>query len=597
MLGMLFPKSSNADTRNFLQLWLRPKSALPLLAFNVIVAVFFVLVFWREHSREDLTVWLVVIIGLSVLEIAFRRLGCGLSQLSDDTTARLVLVVDVMIGCCWAYASWRYFSAELPYLLLFFLLLIAICTVVFQHLLIVPMVLRVGVALPVAALQVYGVGDNLSIVQASVLIAIWLGVLFLGLRLHFSVRQRVALIASRNSLLAKVEESARELDQARVREEESRRQAESANLAKSRFLAHSSHDLRQPLHATSLLLESIDDEQLDEQTTHTIGRVRKSVESLAGLFDSLLDLTLLDTGQVSIRHETFEVSEVIKEIGFEFSAAATHHQVALITDPTSRWIHSDITVIRRILQNLVANAIRHADGQQVSIVASERDDGIWLEVRDTGIGISEQDQVRIFEEFTRLDSNRMDKSYSSLGLGLAIVSRLAKLIQKQIDLTSEPGRGSVFRVGPFKMQSAAVAKTLRAERDKRSMEPLRVLIVDDDPDTLRATGKLLKKWRFVVEMNNGIEPLSQDKPDVLICDFELGDHKTGVDIMREVRQEHGSVIPALLISGNTSPELAALALTEGVPLLHKPVRAAQLKSAILTLLGNTAKRSQTSQKS
>ncbi len=586
---------SSGDARSLIS----PQASLSLVLSNFLLAGLFALMLWSATAHGSLTAWLIVAGIFAFAELSARLFFAvrARDQQAQRRWQRWIAALDVCIGLVWLYAAIFFFPTahtNLQFFYLFSLAAPALCTAVYQHYHLPTCFARIGLALPVASAHLIQSSEFLGSIQAFIVVGIWGSIVWLALRLHRSLLHRLDLTRNRDALLEKVAEHARDLAALRSMEAASRVRAESANFAKSRFLAHSSHDLRQPLHAISLLLETVDDEQLDRPTGHVVARVRQSVELLAGLFDSLLDLTLLDTGQVEISEVTFDLDSVFKEVAADFSSLAQVNCVSLVVEPCRLHVLADSTIARRMIQNLVANAIRHTPNGTVTLRAHRHDKTLRVEIEDNGSGIAIADQERIFEEFTKLDAPASTDSAGSLGLGLAIVNRLALLSGVQVRVVSEPDRGSLFSIGPFDIRAAVDRSAAAQFMPVQDPGHLQVVVVDDDRDTLKATGGLLQKWGFAVTLLEEGNLQSMPCPNVLVCDYELAGQQTGIDVIRQVRERYNATLPALLISGNTSPELASRALSEDLRLLRKPVRPAQLKSAILTLLGTASTDTQAS---
>ncbi|MEO0424997.1 MAG: ATP-binding protein [Pseudomonadota bacterium] len=556
--------------------------AVPLALFNALFAGLLALMI----GSAALTPWLAIACSLCVADLLVRMV---VRRTSRAAMPWPVLVTDAGVGMLWLFAALRFFPTGVPELQFYFLFSIgaaALCTAVYQHYWLPACFARIGAAMPVAGWQLLGADTPFAVLRASIVIAVWLAMLWLAYKLHQALLQRLQLTAARDALLRQVAESARELDVLREEEARSRAEAEQANLAKSRFLAHSSHDLRQPLHAIRLLLETVDDSALDQASVHVIERVRHSTDALGKLFDSLLDLTLLDTGQVAVDEHDVDVRELLMEVADDFAELARSNDVTLAVDATAHQASADPTVLRRMVQNLVANAIRHTPRGTVRLRSREANGELWLDVDDTGSGIAPQDQERIFEEFTRIADATAGQAGERLGLGLSIVSRLARFSNVSVTLDSAPGRGSCFTLGPFRATLPRVAAPSPAALAASSLAGQRVVVLDDDAETLEATGRLLKKWGLTVHLADRPEQLGLEDADILICDVELGPGPDGIEVVREAQAATASRIKPLLISGNASAELKARAQAHALTLLHKPVQPAQLKSAILTLVGN-----------
>ncbi|MEO1574135.1 MAG: hybrid sensor histidine kinase/response regulator [Pseudomonadota bacterium] len=277
--------------------------------------------------------------------------------------------------------------------------------------------------------------------------------------------------------------------------------------------------------------------------------------------------------------------DLLDEVARDFAELARSNNVSLLVDVPALAVRADPTIILRMLQNLTANAIRHTPGGTVTLTGRRVGESVWIDVIDNGSGIAKEDQVVIFEEFTRLADSTAADSSSRLGLGLSIVSRLAALTGIDVGLASEPGKGSTFTLGPVPLGRTESSALGQRPSSRASLRGLDIVVLDDDAETLEATGKLLRKWGLNVRLAQAADQLDASTADLLVCDVELGAGPDGIEVVRDVQTETNPDIKALLISGNTSDDLAQRAARSNLTLLHKPVQPAQLKSAILTLVG------------
>lgn len=405
-------------------------------------------------------------------------------------------------------------------------------------------------------------------------------------RLSEGVNEMAAHLAiARGNMESRISEATLQL---RERTEE----AERANLAKSRFLASASHDLRQPMHALGLFIADLSRKEHTPDTRILIERIAASAEAMENLLDSLLDISKLDAGVVSSSPRGFALGPLFERIGNDYAHAARERGLRLRVRPTKLWIHSDPLLFERILINLVGNALRYTPQGSIVVAARRRGDHVLIEVRDSGLGIAPENQSSIFVEFVQLDNPARDRS-KGLGLGLAIVRRLADLLYHPITLRSAPGRGSVFGV---------VVPLARAE-SSATPQPLQeqdllgriIVMIDDDSLAQESLAGLLRAWGcFVVASDSLASALDaleemEVEPEIIISDYRLPGPHTGLSIIAKMRERFGANLPALLLSGDTGPETLREATACQVPLLHKPVRPAKLRAALSHLLGRMEK--------
>ncbi len=374
-------------------------------------------------------------------------------------------------------------------------------------------------------------------------------------------------------------------------------EAEHASHDKSHFLAVASHDLRQPLHALGLYVAEMQRKVSNAEQRHLVNQVERSIEALSTLLNALLDISKLDAGAVIPQMQTCAVDAMLGRIAADYQMLASVKNIRLIVRPCSGYVTSDPLLLERILANLVSNAIRYTyQNGCVMVACRRRKHFLRIEVRDNGVGISKTDQGNIFREFFQLAQPQLDTS-KGLGLGLAIVDRLVKLLGHRIELRSAPGKGSVFAlevpITPNAGRLSAVAEQvsvhLDQEVEKSPLAGKRLLIVDDDAAVLSGTTGILTSWGCQVSAAASVAQVEQFlhdgvKWDLIVSDYQLGNNTNGIDVIELVRQHQNQRIPCILISGDTSPTVLKLASVSGHHLLHKPVRPAKLRSLIEHLL-------------
>ena len=379
----------------------------------------------------------------------------------------------------------------------------------------------------------------------------------------------------RDALLDELSRRATELESAKL-------EAEQANQAKSRFLAQASHDLRQPMHAIGLFVDTLAHDELGDKVAQVVNKVSSSLASLSRLFDSLLDITQLDTRSGHTVPRNFKLNELFDSLQRDFRPIAQENGVQLVFVNPDIAVHTDPILFRRLLQNLVSNAIRYAPQEKVTVTAAVIGTTCSVSVEDSGAGIDAADQQRIFDEFVRLDTGT--NTAPGLGLGLSIVKRLERLLKLQLTMHSAAGVGTCFTVSGLTLAAGEV-ETLSDETaaaPTNILQDTTVVVVDDDPDVLQATAELLTRWGCTVRSYQE-PPASIGDAEIVISDYELGDELNGLDSITRWQLENPT-LAAVLISGNTSQDLKRSARTADIPLLHKPVRPVQLRSALLFAL-------------
>ncbi|MFN0316175.1 MAG: hybrid sensor histidine kinase/response regulator [Burkholderiales bacterium] len=375
---------------------------------------------------------------------------------------------------------------------------------------------------------------------------------------------------------------------------EQKEAAEAANLAKSRFLAVASHDLRQPMHALNLYVGSLASLDLSERARALLGNVRQCGEAMDKMFRALLDVSRLDAGTVQPDMRTFSVGSLLDRIRMEFEPQARKKGLQLRIVSCRASVHSDPALVERIVRNLVVNAVAHTRRGKVLVGCRRVNDILRIAVHDTGPGISADQHSAIFQEFYQLGNPERNRS-KGLGLGLAIVARLAKLLSAPVHLTSEPGRGSIFTIDLPKvheqyeeMPAAKVATSSVHDNLSGSL----IVVVDDEASILDATRTLLETWGCtVITAASGAEALknlgaSTRVPDVVMCDYRLRGDEDGIRVVEALRAEFNEDIPAMLVTGDTGPERIREIEASGLLVLHKPILEDQLRATLSRLASN-----------
>jgi CheY-like chemotaxis protein/anti-sigma regulatory factor (Ser/Thr protein kinase) len=362
-------------------------------------------------------------------------------------------------------------------------------------------------------------------------------------------------------------------------------EAEQANRAKTVFLASVSHDLRQPLHAMGLVLGALSRAGLNERQQALLQQAQGSALATGDMLGTLLDFSKVDAGVVQPQAQPFNLQRLLHKLERELAPVAEAKGLVFRVRDTSLVIHSDPNLVELILRNLLLNAIRYTERGGVLLGCRRRGCRVSVEVWDTGIGIPASQHEAVFREFHQLGNPERDRS-KGLGLGLAIVQGLARALQVSVSLGSRVGAGTVFRLTlPLSAQAAQEAQPVVA--DEPDLHGLKVMMIDDDPHVCAAMRDLLASWgcwcEAVGSAEAAIETLAQFDPDLLLTDYRLRGHCTGLQAVARVRAHLGRALPAAIITGDTAPERLREASASGLPLLHKPVPASRLQAVMLSL--------------
>ena len=374
----------------------------------------------------------------------------------------------------------------------------------------------------------------------------------------------------------------------------SKAEADRANVAKSKFLAAASHDLRQPVQAM-MLFQSALEERLDGHPAFPLLKsLGEAMGGLRMLLDSLLDVSRLDAGLIVPTPVDMPVGPLLERLGAEYQPQAAAKELRLRVVPSGATIRSDPALLERILRNLIENALRYTERGGVLIGCRRQGGNLHIDVIDTGIGIQPDKHEEIFEEFFQVGNPERDRS-KGLGLGLAVVRRLARLLGYRIELRSLPGRGSMFRV-----EVPVVAQPSSGSGKPNDVHPVvnghpvtghpsLILVIDDEPLVRTGLQAMLESWGYRVLTAGSIQDAvllveSGKWPDAILADYRLRGGETGLDAIKAVRERLDVPVPATVITGDTAPERLVEVQTGGHALLHKPVAADELRNAVVEML-------------
>lgn len=361
--------------------------------------------------------------------------------------------------------------------------------------------------------------------------------------------------------------------------------AEDANLSKTRFLAAASHDILQPLNAARLYVTSLVERHAAGDDARLAQNIDDSLEAIEEIFGVLLDISRLDSGAMTPAISNFPIGDLLRALEVEFVPMAREKGLKLTFVPCSLSVRSDRALLRRMLQNLISNAIKYTPQGRVLVGCRRRGAELCIEVYDTGVGVPPSKHVEIFKEFHRLDHGA--KIARGLGLGLSIVERLARMLDHAITVKANASRGTRFALtAPIGAATPAAAVPVQPPRPpKGSLQDLLIVCIDNDPSILDGMRTLLNGWgaRVITALDQASAMTAlaglNEKPLGLLVDYHL-DRGNGVAAIRDIRLKFEAEIPAILITADRSPHVREAAGREGILMLHKPVKPAALRALL-----------------
>jgi signal transduction histidine kinase/ActR/RegA family two-component response regulator len=561
-----------------------PKSSLGVLAGGLTVAWGM----WGQVTHASLLAWLGAIGAILLWRFAlYQTFPASLrGPIQISRWERHWTLSTAVHGTVWgSSAFFMYIPGSPEYQALLLVALFAISTAA------VPLIGRhlpslyvfvLPVLLPVIVLlALEGGGERIALAVISALVMY--GIFLFGIELHETIAESVRRQYENDDLIAQLTEQ-------KAQAETARGEADSANRMKTRFLAAASHDLRQPLHALGLFSDSLR-QRITGPHEHALAeRICESVQALERTFDALLDISRLDAGIVQPKDEPFALQRLFERVLGDCSAEATAKGIALRVVETRLTARSDPVLVEQVLRNLVTNAIRYTDRGKVLVGCRRQAGAIRVEVWDTGIGIPADKHSRIFDEFYQ--AQERDRR-EGLGLGLAIVRRVTKLLHIALSVASRPGSGSVFRFVLPACPAEAIVPASAHPKDgalRPSLHDAVVLVIDDDPAVLDAMAAALHQWGARAVLAKSLAcalarlPECERYPDAIVSDFRLGEEQNGLTAVARIRHELGLEIPAMIVTGDTAPKCLRTIQASGLRYLPKPVMPDRLLAELQGLL-------------
>ena len=556
------------------------KHLLVILFINFIVGGMTIYGLWNVVSQQALIIWGIGLIASIMLRIAlfvmYRRTD---PQNIGQRQATYFSLGSGLTGMIWGTAGVLLFPAEaLEYQLFILFILVGMGAGAVTSLTaymptfyayIIPSMLPICIML-------LTVGDPIH-VSLGVMAAAYITALsFFGHNINRSFIQSLSLRFENINLVQELSEQ--------------KEQAEQANIAKSKFLAAASHDLRQPLHALSLFTAVLDESIQYPKVRKVVEQISASVNALQNLFNALLDISRLEAGVMIVEKADFRLQALFDKLANDFNPQAEENGLQLIWSPCPYTVYSDPALLEQILNNYISNAIRYTQNGSINIFCELRNDQISIQVKDTGVGINTEDQQVIFTEFHQLNNPERDRS-KGLGLGLAIVDRLAGLLNHSIHVESSSGIGSTFSILVEQSQAEIVnpSSVENSQLKPDEISNTTIVVIDDDISVREGTQSLLQTWGYSVVVAADIEDASKAlktqniTPSGIIADYRLRNDRTGIEAIQKLHEDYGSQIPALIVTGDIAAERLREVNSSGYQLLHKPVPALKLRAFARTV--------------
>jgi len=541
------------------------------------------IVLWSERYATNIIVWVCVVYLLTFVRWlhyrSFSKKNVSLEQISAQGKGYLLLIL--CSGCLWGSTSLLFFDIELETSTFLILTLI---TMISGSMTALSSQLTAYASFAIPAI----VPLILQMFLQGLVFYDWLGIgTTIYLLATFAFSRNLNHVIN-NFLVLKYEN----LDLVADLKE----QTETANRAsndKSRFLAVASHDLRQPLHAVNLFIETLGAKITTEAQQYDLNRIRQGLDSLGELFNALLDISQLDSDTTPINKIDFQIDELVQKLVDQFSLEAKAKQLNLSMRNSHQLVYSDSVLLERLIRNLLSNAIRYTEKGSIELFFSNASDStLQLHITDTGIGIPNKDKENIFSEFFQLHNPERDRS-KGLGLGLAIVRRISLLLEHPIHLHSEPDKGTEFIIHlPIGKSNGQRTNTQPITLNVNKLKGLDVLVIDNELDILDAMQNLLIAWECnvtgVESTEKALKLIAHGKPpDFILADYRMPGGLNGCEVVKLICQQAGN-IPSLIITGDTGGKVLAEIKAANLIMLNKPIKPAQLRLSMTRLVKKEA---------
>jgi len=367
--------------------------------------------------------------------------------------------------------------------------------------------------------------------------------------------------------------------------------AETANVAKSQFLAAASHDLRQPLHALSLMVSVLKHRDSSERNMQIIKPIEASTQALREMLDTLLDISKLDAGIIVPQKQVVRIDTLFERLANEFEMQVEVKHLTFRVRYTTAHVLTDPTLLMEILRNLLSNASHYTQHGGILLGCRVRREHLLIQVWDTGMGIPDGEQEKIFREYYQVSNAERDR-HKGLGLGLSIVDRVAKLLEHRLRVCSRVGKGSMFEVA---VPLATIPPSSIAPLDAPVVPASRatILVIDDAPMILQSMTLMLESLGYAVvtaeSASEALDKIADHAPDLIVADYRLREGETGIAAIAQIRAFLGVPVPSILVTGDTLPERLREANDSGFQLLHKPTIPHELDMLIKQLLADAAR--------
>lgn len=546
-----------------------------ILAASLVVGGAMLFGLWDVVSQTALGIWFGLIVLVTLVRfMTYIRYRGGFNPAHVRQHALYLVLGSGAAGILWGGGSFLLFPEEgLEYQLFILFILVGMGAASVSSLTI--LLPAFFVYFPVSMLPVnimlFWVGDPIHVALGMMMSAYIIALCYFGINISRSLTQSLKLRFENVDLVEQLREQKNE--------------AEQANISKSRFLAAASHDLRQPLHALTLFTSVLDESIQYPKVRKVVDQINASVLALQSLFNALLDISRLEAGVMKVEKSSFDLRPLFEKLANDFNPQAREKGLRMEWPGSTYAVYTDQSLLEQILRNYVSNAIRYTNSGSILITCNEIKEQIHIQVADEGVGIPEEDQQAIFEEFHQLSNPERDRS-KGLGLGLAIVQRSAKLLGHDIGVESALGKGSTFSfsVEPGQMAKELSTTNITPTSSDEPTDSALIIVIDDEVSVREGMQSLLQIWGCDViaayDLKDALNQTRQQTkvPDGIIADYRLRDKQTGIEAIQAIHAEYNKNIPALIVTGDIAVDRLREVTGSGFQVLHKPVAPVKLRT-------------------
>lgn len=550
-------------------------SALP---YSLLAVILYALLY-SAHDQFYLNVWLSMVLGMHAINYSYANWCINRNKhQSPKSTLTVLAILTFLQSVAWSSSVW--FTINNPdqaeNILVITIVAAFMSVVMISMAPIWPLATLFGAtSIAVGVFKFGQTGGSYPIISLAG-IPYLAALTFQSRNIYLTIKNAIELNFRNQSLVELLRIESNEATSAK-------KLAQDANQTKSLFLASASHDLRQPLHALSLLLESLIRTQPTARQNLLIEKSLSATNDMANMLHAILDISRIEAGTITPTKVAFPLQPLLHKLEASLGPAADAKSVTYRSRETNYTVRTDPVLLEQILRNVIANAIHYTQDGGILIGFRRRGDALQIEVWDTGIGIAEDQLEHIFQEFYQIANPERDRQ-KGFGLGLSIVKGLANTLGHPYSLHSILGKGTCFKIlvpiTTSVMQDAPRAAIV-VQPEKMDMS---ILVIDDDAAVRESIEILLTSWGCRCHAADGAEAAvtlaSRMRPDIIISDYRLRNHKTGIQAIQQVHEALGEAIPALIITGDTSPLRLHELMAAEIPVLHKPISAQQLYNMI-----------------